>query len=77
MKKFINDESGATAIEYGLIAAAMGLMLVIVMPILPNTPETAVAKIGITITSIKPMAAAMRPYSIAVAPDSSLMNFFI
>ena len=44
---------------------------------LPNTPETAVAKIGITITSIKPMAAAMRPYSIAVAPDSSLMNFFI
>ena len=34
MKKFINDESGATAIEYGLIAAAMGLMLVIVMPIL-------------------------------------------
>jgi pilus assembly protein Flp/PilA len=34
MKKFINDESGATAIEYGLIAAAMGLMLVIVMPLL-------------------------------------------
>ena len=35
MKKFVrfmNDESGATAIEYGLIAAAMGLMLVIVMP---------------------------------------------
>ena len=34
MKKFINDESGATAIEYGLIAAAMGLMLVIAMPFL-------------------------------------------
>ena len=35
MKKFVrfmNDESGATAIEYGLIAAAMGLMLVAVMP---------------------------------------------
>ena len=32
MKKFINDESGATAIEYGLIAAAMGLMLVVAMP---------------------------------------------
>jgi pilus assembly protein Flp/PilA len=30
--RFMNDESGATAIEYGLIAAAMGLMLVIVMP---------------------------------------------
>lgn len=37
MKKFVrfmNDESGATAIEYGLIAAAMGLMLVVAMPIL-------------------------------------------
>jgi len=35
MKKFVrfmNDESGATAIEYGLIAAAMGLMLVVAMP---------------------------------------------
>jgi pilus assembly protein Flp/PilA len=36
MKKFINDESGATAIEYGLIAAAMGLMLVGVMPFLAD-----------------------------------------
>ena len=38
--KFINnlfrDESGATAIEYGLIAAAMGLMLIIVAPTLSN-----------------------------------------
>ncbi len=37
MKKFVrfmNDESGATAIEYGLIAAAMGLMLVGIMPFL-------------------------------------------
>ena len=32
MKKFFKDESGATAIEYGLIAAAMGLALVTVMP---------------------------------------------
>ena len=39
MKKFVrfmNDESGATAIEYGLIAAAMGLMLVAVMPLLAD-----------------------------------------
>ena len=37
MKKlgnFIRDESGATAIEYGLIAAATGLALVAVMPII-------------------------------------------
>ena len=32
--RFMNDESGATAIEYGLIAAAMGLALVTAMPIL-------------------------------------------
>ena len=30
--RFIKDESGATAIEYGLIAAATGLVLVAVMP---------------------------------------------
>jgi pilus assembly protein Flp/PilA len=34
MKKFFKDESGATAIEYGLIAAATGLALIGVMPTL-------------------------------------------
>ena len=29
---FVKDESGATAIEYGLIAAATGLALVAIMP---------------------------------------------
>ena len=38
--RFMNDESGATAIEYGLIAAAMGLMLVAVMPILAGAIST-------------------------------------
>lgn len=32
---------------------------------------------GITATRARPVAAAIRPYSIAVAPDSSLKNFFI
>ena len=32
--RFIKDESGATAIEYGLIAAATGLALVAVTPTL-------------------------------------------
>ena len=32
--KFMKDESGATAIEYGLIAAAMGVALIAVMPTL-------------------------------------------
>ena len=46
MKKFINDESGATAIEYGLIAAAMGLMLVIVMPILATAVSGVFGKLS-------------------------------
>ena len=29
IRKFASDESGATAIEYGLISAAMGLMLIV------------------------------------------------
>jgi pilus assembly protein Flp/PilA len=32
MFTFLRDESGATAIEYGLIVAAIGLALVAVMP---------------------------------------------
>ena len=36
IKSLIRDESGATAIEYGLIAAAMGLALVTAMPILAD-----------------------------------------
>jgi pilus assembly protein Flp/PilA len=31
---FVKDESGATAIEYGLIAAATGLALVAIMPVI-------------------------------------------
>ena len=35
--RFVKDDSGATAIEYGLIAAAMGLALVVAMPILASS----------------------------------------
>ncbi len=34
---FVKDESGATAIEYGLIAAATGLALVATMPYIHNS----------------------------------------
>ena len=37
VKLFVRDTSGATAIEYGLIAAAMGLMLIPVMFSLSTT----------------------------------------
>ena len=36
MNKFLKDESGATAIEYGLIAAAMATCLILIMPYLVN-----------------------------------------
>ena len=35
-ERFVKDESGATAIEYGLIAAAIGLMLVVALPTLKD-----------------------------------------
>jgi pilus assembly protein Flp/PilA len=40
MFKFLKDESGATAIEYGLIAAAVGLVLVVVMPVVGGELDT-------------------------------------
>ena len=40
LTRFIKDESGATAIEYGLIAAATGLVLVAVMPAVESALNT-------------------------------------
>jgi Flp pilus assembly pilin Flp len=39
MKIFVRDTSGATAIEYGLIAGAMGLMLIPVATSLSNAVQ--------------------------------------
>ncbi len=36
MRKFLKEESGATAIEYGMIAAATGMALMGVMPSLAD-----------------------------------------
>ena len=41
-KLFVRDTSGATAIEYGLIAAAMGLMLIPVMFTLSTTVKESI-----------------------------------
>ena len=40
MKKFLKNESGATAIEYGLIAGAMATCLILIMPYLVNALST-------------------------------------
>ena len=44
--RFIKDDSGATAIEYGLIAAATGLVLVAVMPAVESALTTTFTSIS-------------------------------
>jgi pilus assembly protein Flp/PilA len=51
MFKFLKDESGATAIEYGLIAAAMGLALVTAMPSITDAITSEFSSIAGHITS--------------------------
>ena len=51
MKAFLNDESGATAIEYGLIAAGMGLMLLVSAPSLAGAVSTVFGKISAALLS--------------------------
>ena len=41
MRKFLKDESGVTAIEYSLIAAAMCVALIVAMPLISNNIQTA------------------------------------
>ena len=53
MKKFLNDDAGATAIEYGLIAAAMGVALVLVMPKLASRITVQFSSLGSHIASGK------------------------
>lgn len=53
MKHFWNDQSGATAIEYGFIAAAMGVVLVVVMPKLASQFTVQFSALGSHIASGK------------------------
>ena len=51
VQSFINDQSGATAIEYALIASAMALALVATMPLLGGIIKDKFTNIGASITS--------------------------
>jgi pilus assembly protein Flp/PilA len=51
MNKFLKDESGATAIEYGLIAAAMGLALITAMPKITQAITGKFSSLGASITA--------------------------
>ena len=50
-KKFLKDESGATAIEYVLIAAFMALILITVMPTLTSAIQVQFSSISSHIKS--------------------------
>jgi pilus assembly protein Flp/PilA len=53
MNKFLKDESGATAIEYGLIASAMALALIASYPLVTAAVSTRFGTIATNITTGK------------------------
>ncbi len=54
INRFAKDESGATAIEYGLIAAMMAVALIAIFGSLTTKLSTAFNNIGTALTSAAP-----------------------
>lgn len=52
IKNFANDESGATAIEYGLIAALMAVAVIAAIGILSPKLSSSFTKIGDKMDSV-------------------------
>ena len=46
LTRFVNDETGATAIEYGLIAALMAVAVIAAIGLLSPKMESSFTKIG-------------------------------
>ena len=53
--RFVKDESGATAIEYGLIAALIALAIVVGAGALGNALERAVQEIATKLNRLHPV----------------------
>jgi len=51
LAKFINDESGATAIEYGLIAALVAVVIITGLTALGNSLNTKFTSVANTVNS--------------------------
>jgi pilus assembly protein Flp/PilA len=51
LKHFLKDESGATAIEYGLIAAGIAVALITVIATMGGSISNAFSRISSSITS--------------------------
>ena len=54
MKRFAQDESGATAIEYGLIAGILAVGILAFMPLLINGLTTMFTGLGTVLTNNNP-----------------------
>ncbi|MFG5121126.1 Flp family type IVb pilin [Methylorubrum sp. POS3] len=50
-KRFVADESGATAIEYGLVAAMMGIAVVTIFKAFGSSLQTAFTTMGSALQS--------------------------
>lgn len=50
--RFVKDESGATAIEYGLIAAGIGLAIITAVNSLGSAISGKYTEIGTTLTNL-------------------------
>jgi pilus assembly protein Flp/PilA len=46
LKKFLRDESGATAIEYGLIAALISVVIITAVTTVGTNLQTTFTKVG-------------------------------
>ena len=53
MKRFANDESGATAIEYGLIAALIAVVLIGALQSVGNNSKAKFTEIGAAVAAAK------------------------
>ncbi|HYI06364.1 MAG TPA: Flp family type IVb pilin [Reyranella sp.] len=52
--RFVQDESGATAIEYCLIAALMAVALIAAVPLLSTGINTSFTNIAAQLTTVTP-----------------------
>ena len=62
VSKFISDESGATAIEYGLIAALIAVVIISAVTALGSTIKT---KFNAVVTGMGGTAGASRPAKVS------------
>ena len=58
IKKFIKNSSGATAIEYGLIAALISVVIILAVGFVGGQVKTTFSKVGSTLGSANAVGAA-------------------